>query len=102
MLLFCVCVVSFVSRQTLTNPTDKRIFVLATALSKGYTIDALHKLTKIDKWFLTRMKTITDFALQLRANSKAPENLSERLRYEDMLTAKRLGFSDRQVRVFFQ
>lgn len=41
-------------------PTDKRIFVLAAALRDGYTVDQLYQLTKIDRWFLHKMKNITD------------------------------------------
>lgn len=74
------------------------MLVLAAALSNGYTVDDIHKLTNIDKWFLSRMKNITDFARQLREKSKAgPRDLSERLPFQDMLTAKRLGFSDKQI-----
>lgn len=42
------------------TPTDKRIFVLAAALRDGYTVDQLYELTKIDRWFLHKMKNITD------------------------------------------
>jgi carbamoyl-phosphate synthase/aspartate carbamoyltransferase/dihydroorotase len=41
-------------------PTDKRIFVLASALKAGYTVDHLYDLTKIDRWFLNKMKNIAD------------------------------------------
>lgn len=46
--------------QELQTPTDKRIFVLAAALKAGYTVDHLYNLTKIDRWFLYKMKNITD------------------------------------------
>lgn len=46
--------------QELQIPTDKRIFVLAAALRDGYTVDQLYQLTKIDRWFLHKMKNITD------------------------------------------
>lgn len=46
--------------QELQTPTDKRIFVLAAALKAGYTVDQLYNLTKIDRWFLYKMKNITD------------------------------------------
>lgn len=49
----------FVS-QELQTPTDKRIFVLAAAFRAGYTVDQLYELTKIDRWFLHKMKNITD------------------------------------------
>ena len=44
--------------QELAQPTDKRMFVLAAALKAGYTIDRLYELTRIDKWFLHKMKNI--------------------------------------------
>lgn len=44
--------------QELEHPTDKRMFVLAAALKAGYTIDRLYELTRIDKWFLHKMKNI--------------------------------------------
>lgn len=49
-----------VSEEELESPTDKRILVLASALKEGYTVDRLHDLTKIDRWFLTKLKNIID------------------------------------------
>lgn len=46
--------------QELQTPTDKRIFILAAALRAGYTVDQLYELTKIDRWFLHKMKNIAD------------------------------------------
>ena len=46
--------------QDLTNPTDKRIFMVAAALKQGYTVDRLNELTRIDLWFLQKMKNIVD------------------------------------------
>lgn len=46
--------------QELQTPTDKRIFVLAAAFRAGYSVDQLYQLTKIDRWFLHKMKNITD------------------------------------------
>lgn len=46
--------------QELQTPTDKRIFVLASAFKAGYTVDQLYELTKIDRWFLHKMKNIAD------------------------------------------
>lgn len=51
--------------QELETPTDKRIFVLAAALRAGYSIERLYELTKIDRWFLHKMKNITDHAVLL-------------------------------------
>ena len=44
----------------LSEPTDRRIFVLGAALAAGYSIDRLYELTKIDRWFLHKFKKITD------------------------------------------
>ena len=46
--------------QVLSEPTDRRIFVLGAALAAGYSIDRLYELTKIDRWFLHKFKKITD------------------------------------------
>uniref|UniRef100_A0A8D0DF92 Multifunctional protein CAD n=1 Tax=Sander lucioperca TaxID=283035 RepID=A0A8D0DF92_SANLU len=70
-----------VSDEELQTPTDKRIFVLASAFRGGYTVDQLYELTKIDRWFLHKMKNITDH---------------ERL-LETYNQAKQLGFSDKQI-----
>lgn len=48
------------SMQELQTPTDKRIFVLASAFKAGYSVDQLYELTKIDRWFLHKMKNIAD------------------------------------------
>ncbi|XP_052543757.1 CAD protein isoform X1 [Tympanuchus pallidicinctus] len=77
----------------LETPTDKRIFVLAAALRAGYSIERLYELTKIDRWFLHKMKNITDHAARLEAfrgeQSAMPPAVLRR--------AKQLGFSDKQV-----
>jgi len=62
------------SLQELSNPTDQRMFVLAAALKAGYTDDALYRLTKIDKWFLNKMRNIVNFHVKM-------ENLSVRKFY---------------------
>ncbi|NXX77074.1 PYR1 protein, partial [Urocolius indicus] len=77
----------------LETPTDKRIFVLAAALRAGYSIERLYELTKIDRWFLHKMKNITDHAVLLESyregQSAMPPTVLKR--------AKQLGFSDKQV-----
>ncbi|MFT7803066.1 CAD protein [Arapaima gigas] len=82
-----------VSDQELRTPTDKRIFVLAAALRAGYSVDHLYELTKIDRWFLHKMKKIADH-----------ERLLERYGQDDTVMlpevlrkAKQLGFSDKQI-----
>ncbi|MEG1580399.1 MAG: carbamoyl-phosphate synthase (glutamine-hydrolyzing) large subunit [Bacteroidaceae bacterium] len=76
----------------LREPTDKRIFVIAKALRQGYTIDQIHELTKIDKWFLQKLKNIreTDNELHLC------KDLSQ-LDLELLRKAKEQGFTDFQV-----
>lgn len=61
----CVCTCFYLvlapsDLQELQTPTDKRIFVLAAAFRSGYTVDQLYELTKIDRWFLHKMKNIAD------------------------------------------
>lgn len=56
----------FSIEQELKQPSDQRIHVLAAAFKEGYSIDQLYELTKIDKWFLSRMKCIMDYALKLK------------------------------------
>ena len=46
--------------QELVNPTDRRMFVLAAALKDGYSVDKLYSLTRIDRWFLFKLKNIID------------------------------------------
>lgn len=78
--------------SALREPTDRRIFVISKALRQGYTVDAIHELTKIDKWFLYRLKGIIDTSEQLAAYDsikQVPDDL--------LLLAKRQGFSDFQV-----
>ena len=78
--------------HALKAPTDKRIFIIAKAMKLGYTIDKIHQLTKIDRWFLQRLDNIyrTDLALS------EVDSLS-RLSSDLLLQAKRQGFSDFQI-----
>ena len=59
----------------LENPTDKRMFVLAAAIRAGYTIERLYDLTKIDSWFLHKLKNIIDWQAVLE--KKAVEDVSK-------------------------
>ncbi|CAI5771615.1 isoform X1 [Podarcis lilfordi] len=82
------------SDMELETPTDKRIFVLAAALRAGYSIERLYELTKIDRWFLHKMKNITDHALCLESYRQAePGSMPAAV----LKLAKQLGFSDKQV-----
>lgn len=76
----------------LSNPTDMRIFVIAMALSKGFTIDHIHELTKIDKWFLYKLKNIYDLRQKLIACQKL-----EDLPGDLLLESKKMGYSDFQI-----
>ena len=75
----------------LREPTDKRVFVISKAMHKGYTVDQIHDLTKIDKWFLEKLKHIIDID---EAMKKCNINTIDK----DLLrTAKVYGFTDFQV-----
>ena len=77
--------------EALMEPTDKRVFVISKAMHKGYTIDQIHDLTKIDKWFLEKLKHIIDIDEELKKcniNTLGKDLLKE---------AKVYGFSDFQV-----
>lgn len=74
-------------------PTDKRIFVLAAALYNDYTIDHLYELTKIDRWFLHKMKNIIDHEKLLETYNRDESAMPT----EVMRRAKQLGFSDKQI-----
>ncbi|NXX54588.1 PYR1 protein, partial [Scopus umbretta] len=77
----------------LETPTDKRIFVLAAALRAGYSIERLYELTKIDRWFLHKMKNITDHAVLLESYREEQSTMPPAV----LKRAKQLGFSDKQV-----
>ena len=81
--------------EELANPTDMRIFAIAQALEKGYTIERLFELTKIDPWFLERMKNIVDFKHKLQEYNKI-----EDIPADVMKQAKIWGFSDFQIARF--
>ena len=78
--------------EELTNPTDLRIFALAQALEEGYTVERIEELTKIDPWFIKRMKNIVDFEHKLQTY-----NAIEEVPADVLSQAKTLGFSDFQI-----
>ena len=78
--------------RALSAPTDKRIFVIAAAMAHGYTVDRIHELTKIDRWFLYKLQNIMNTAAELESFSKL-EDLPAALIRE----AKQQGFSDFQI-----
>ena len=79
----------------LANPTDLRIFAIAQALEEGYTIERIYELTKIDPWFIGKLKIIVDFKALLLTFNTLEDVPAETLR-----KAKELGFSDFQIARF--
>ncbi|KAG2215504.1 hypothetical protein INT46_006764 [Mucor plumbeus] len=75
----------------LTNPSDQRLFAIANAMNKGYTVDKIWEMTNIDKWFLNKLMHIVNLGDRLNGFNKSnvPGNL--------IRSAKQLGFSDRQI-----
>ena len=78
--------------KALKEPTDKRIFVIESAFREGYTVNQIHELTKIDKWFLYKLQNIVNTALELEKCNELGELPADLLRQ-----AKREGFSDFQI-----
>jgi len=77
--------------KELRQPTDERLFGIAEALKKGLSVDRIHRLTRIDRWFLHKIKNVVDCEARLRAHPRGavpPELLRE---------AKEKGFSDKQI-----
>ena len=75
----------------LREPTDKRVFLISKAMHKGYTVDQIHELTKIDRWFLYKLKHIIDIDEELKR--KNINTLDKDLLH----TAKVYGFTDFQI-----
>nr|NVI70383.1 rudimentary [Cucujiformia] len=80
-----------VKDDELEQPTDKRMFVVAAALKSGYSVDKLYNLTKIDKWFLQKMKNIIEWNTHLETFTQNDLNS------EVLLKSKQFGFSDKQI-----
>ncbi len=78
--------------SALKEPTDKRIFVIESAFRKGYTVEQIHQLTKIDKWFLYKLRNLIDTDEQLAKYTAIADIPAQLLRQ-----AKEQGFSDFQI-----
>jgi len=78
--------------HALSEPTDKRIFVIAKAMKSGYTVDKIHELTKIDKWFLYKLQHLIDTEAELETFDEI-----EKLPAPLLRLAKEQGFSDFQI-----
>lgn len=82
--------------KALHEPTDKRIFVISKAFRAGYTVDQVHELTKIDRWFLEKLMNIMTTSKELNQWSKHHQQIAE-LPVDLLRKAKIQGFSDFQV-----
>eukprot|EP00124_Ichthyophonus_hoferi_P000409 Ihof_evm2s15 gene=Ihof_evmTU2s15 len=80
--------------NALVNATDKRLFVVATALNLGYTVERIHELTKIDLWFLQKLQRLNLYRKEMKQHTPATFTVGM------LLKAKKLGFSDRQIGSF--
>ena len=78
--------------EELVNPTDKRVFAIAEAFDRGYDVDKIHEMTRIDKWFLERLQNIHYLKNELNKYSTITGVSSVLLR-----KAKQMGFSDFQI-----
>ncbi|MCL2806285.1 MAG: carbamoyl-phosphate synthase (glutamine-hydrolyzing) large subunit [Treponema sp.] len=86
-------------REALVKPTDRRIYVIYRALCEGWSVDKIHKLTKIDKWFLSKLSNIQKTEQQLRnlAVKTKKTNSSFPIPNPLLARAKQLGFSDARI-----
>jgi carbamoyl-phosphate synthase large subunit len=77
--------------EVLRNPTDERLFAIAEAINAGFSIEKIHELTKIDNWFLYKIKHVVEIAnlLKLYIGGECPSEI--------LLEAKKAGFSDKQI-----
>ncbi|MBU0907123.1 MAG: carbamoyl-phosphate synthase (glutamine-hydrolyzing) large subunit [Nanoarchaeota archaeon] len=89
-------------QQELSNPTDKRIFAIAEAIKKGFTMEDIHSLTKIDSWFLYKIKNIVECEYEIIRNREhIPKNLlhkAKKLGFSDVSLAKLLNLSELKIR----
>jgi len=81
--------------EELANPTDRRIFAIAEAFHKGYSVDDIYERTKIDRWFLYKLEGLYKMRCELREFNKL-EDVPDQL----LIQAKKFGFSDFQVARF--
>ena len=79
----------------LQTPSDQRMFALANAMHNGYTVEKIWQMTKIDKWFLYKLQGLSDFSKLMR--TYGADSITPSL----MRKAKSMGFSDRQLALFF-
>ncbi|KAF2396629.1 carbamoyl-phosphate synth [Trichodelitschia bisporula] len=81
--------------QELQTPSDQRLFAIANAMHAGYSVNKIWEMTKIDKWFLSRLKKLSDFSKVI--SQWSPRTVPR----PQFVEAKKLGFSDRQLAKFW-
>lgn len=81
----------------LQTPSDQRLFAIANAMHDGYSVDKIWEMTKIDKWFLRKLKGLSDFGKEMTKYSTTDIASAPHI----LMQAKRLGFSDRQLAKFW-
>jgi carbamoyl-phosphate synthase/aspartate carbamoyltransferase len=81
--------------EELQTPSDQRLFAIANAMKSGYSVDKIWEMTKIDKWFLSRLKDLSNFEKQMSTYNTASITLPL------MRRAKQLGYSDSQLAQFW-
>ncbi|MBN1155523.1 carbamoyl-phosphate synthase (glutamine-hydrolyzing) large subunit [candidate division KSB1 bacterium] len=77
--------------EELSHPSDKRVFAIAEAFKTGYTIERIHELSKIDKWFLYKIRNIVDKEIQIKSHEL------DSIDKATLKEVKQLGFSDEQI-----
>lgn len=78
-------------KDSLKKPSDERLYAVADAFRKGYSVEKVYELTKIDRWFLHRIKKVVDLSVQIETGKELDKQL--------LIKAKRSGFSDEQLAV---
>ncbi|MDR3302404.1 MAG: carbamoyl-phosphate synthase large subunit [Spirochaetaceae bacterium] len=82
-------------KNALQNPTDRRVFIIYRALDEGWTVDKIHRLTKIDRWFLYKIKNVLDCERELKAGGEfSPENPDPRHDFAMLAAILETGQSD--------
>ncbi len=76
--------------QELTEPTEERVFAISEAMKAGFSVDKIHKFTKINRWFLNKIQNVVTIEEELKNNDITPELI---------LKAKKYGFSDKQIAI---
>ena len=84
----------------LSKPTDKRLYAVQTAFECGYTVDQVHNLSKIDRWFLSKLKKISNLKRECIDRGVSPKGVDS-LTKANFVTLKQAGFADKQLATYF-